>query len=47
MIHFLIERNRDINVYIYGGQSRYTAAKSIVAGNNKAELGFDYSVEVN
>lgn len=45
-INFLVQRNKDMNIYIYGGNTRYTAPKSIVDNNLPAELGIQYSINV-
>lgn len=34
-----------MNVYLYGGESRFNATQSIVEGNEKVEVGREYSIE--
>ena len=35
-----------MNVYIYGGPSRFEATKSIIPGNEQAEAGVTYEIGV-
>lgn len=45
-IHFQLSRKQEMNVYVYGGQSRLTANETIIPGNGQAAVGQTYSVSV-
>lgn len=42
---FRLEKKRDMNVYIYEGDGRRSAKKSIIPGNSQAREWYDYSVD--
>lgn len=35
-----------MNVYLYGGKSRFEATQSMIPGNNQANIGQSYSIGV-
>lgn len=44
-VHFSVKK--EMNVYIYGGNSRYEATESIVPGNDQITVGETYSIGVD
>lgn len=42
-----ITAKKNMNVYIYGGSSRFTATESVIAGNQQATVGSTYSISVS
>lgn len=46
-IHVQISTKKDVNVYIYGGNSRYEATESVISGNQQASVGTTYSIGVD
>jgi len=46
-IHVKISEKSEMNVYLYGGKSRFEATESIIDGNNQANVGQTYSIGVD
>ena len=46
-IHFKLSQKTEMNVYLYGGKSRFEATESIIPGNNQANVGQTYTVGVD
>lgn len=42
-----ITAKKNMNVYIYGGSSRFTATDSVISGNQQATAGSTYSISVS
>lgn len=45
-IHVKISEKTEMNVYLYGGKSRFEATQSMIPGNNQATVGQSYSIGV-
>jgi len=44
-IELTVTKSKQMNVYLYGGPSRYQATKSILPGNAEVEVGQVYKVD--